>query len=502
MHELIQGLGDAFTLTNFVLIAAGVFVGQIFAAAPGVGALTVIIIAIPYTYYLGPVSALGLLVGMNKGGTIGGAVSAILMNTPGTPEATATTFDGYPMTRKGQAFRALRTAHLSSVTGDTLSDLVLFLVAAPLSAVALKMGPPEMAGVILVALVVIAGLVGDSMIKGLIAAFLGVFLSLVGLDPNTAGARLTFGVPELMDGFSITAVGIGILALGEILRQMVMASRAPAGDDNEPPPDLGRDGPRFGFADYVHIFPTILRSTAIGTAIGAIPGIGSSAAGFLGYAAAKRASKTPEKFGTGEIRGVAASEAANSSVVGANFIPLLSLGIPGNVAAAIILGAFIIHGVTPGPRLFAEQPRLIYGLFGAMLIGDICNLVIGFFSMGLFAKVIRIPMKYILPCIVLLCVTGVIVSDSLFAAWLLIGMAMLGFFMRLLGFSFVTFIIGFVLGPMFELALRQSIIMADGRPEFLLQRPIACGFLVVAVFLLIALLRGHRRSSAQAASGI
>ncbi|WP_101676018.1 tripartite tricarboxylate transporter permease [Alloalcanivorax mobilis] len=495
MHEVLAGLADAFTLTNLMFVVLGVLVGQLFAAAPGVGALIAITIAVPYTFYMSPVAALGFLIGINKGGTIGGAVSAILMNTPGSPEATATTFDGYPMTKKGQARKALRAAHLSSVTGDTLSDLVLFFVAAPLSLVAMRMGPPEMASVILVALVIIAGLVGNSMIKGLIAAFFGVFLSLVGMDSATAAQRLTFGIPELMDGISITAAGIGVLALGEILRQIVYSHK----NLNEKTEVSATAGEPFRFSDYRAIFPTILRSTFIGTMIGAIPGIGSSAAGFLGYTAAKRASKTPERFGQGEIRGVAASEAANSSVVGANFIPLLSLGIPGNVAAAIILGAFIIHGITPGPQLFSEQPRLIYALFGVMIIGDMVNLFTGLFTMRLFAGVIRIPLTYIIPCVVVLCITGVIVADSLFDAWLLVGMAAIGFFMRMLDFSFVTFIIGFVLGPMFERAFGQAMIMADGDPAYLLQRPIACFFIALAALLLVSLLRQHRKSSRLAA---
>ncbi|WP_203142708.1 tripartite tricarboxylate transporter permease [Marinobacter mangrovi] len=495
MHDILLGLSDAFTLTNFIYIAIGVFIGQVFAAAPGVGALTAVTIAIPFTFYMSPLTAIGFLVGINKGGTLGGAVSSILMNTPGSPEATATAFDGYPMARKGQALKALRAAHVSSVSGDAISDTVLFLVAAPLSIVALQMGPAEMAAVIVVALVVVGGLVGDSVIKGLIAAFLGVLMSLVGTDPETAGARFTFGIPELMSGLSISAVGIGVLALGEIVRQMVLSRSSDA------PPEIidlkeSRDN-RFGFADYKALFPTILRSSAIGTVIGAIPGLGSSAAAFLGYASAKRASDNPEAFGKGEIKGVAAAEAANTAVVGSNFIPLLSLGIPGNVAAALVLGAFIIHGIAPGPQLFAEQPRLIYGLFGAMMIGTFWNFVVGLFSMRLFAKVVQIPLTYILPCVVLLCVTGIIVASNLFSAWLLVAFAVMGFLMRVLDFSFVTFIIGFVLGPLFELNVRQTVILADGHVSYIFDRPIACIFLLVAVILVWRLARRRRMGAQQ-----
>lgn len=493
MQDILMGLADAFTLSNLLYIGAGVLIGQIFAAAPGVGALMAITIAVPFTFYLSPVTAIGFLVGINKGGTLGGAVSAILMNTPGSAEATATTFDGYPMARNGQALKALRTAHASSVSGDAMSDLVLFLVAAPLAVLAVKMGPLEMASVVLVAFVVVAGLAGHSMIKGLIAAALGVLLSLVGTDPETAGERLSFGIPELMGGLSISAVGIGVLALGEIFRQAIV--HGDTGSQAEPT-ELGESSTnRFRWRDFSHILPTILRSTGIGTVIGAIPGLGSTAAAFLGYASAKRAAGPDSNFGKGDIRGVAATEAANSAVVGSNFIPLLSLGIPGNVAAALILGAFVIHGITPGPQLFSEQGRLVYAIFGAMLIGTLCNLLFGLFTMRLFVKVIRLPLPIILPCVVLLCVTGIIVSSNLFSAWLLIGFAALGFFMRLLDFSFVTFIIGFVLGPAFELNVRQSVLLADGQIGYLLERPIACGFILLALFLAWRI--GLRRSSAK-----
>ncbi|GGO81852.1 hypothetical protein GCM10011348_21810 [Marinobacterium nitratireducens] len=490
LNDILLGLSDALTLTNFLYIAAGVLIGQVFAAAPGVGALTAVTIAVPFTFYLNPVTAIGFLVGINKGGTLGGAVSSILMNTPGSPEATATAFDGYPMAKKGQALKALRTAHFSSVTGDAISDMVLFLVAAPLSILALQMGPAEMAAVVLVALVVVGGLVGNSIVKGLIAAFLGVLFSLVGTDPETAGGRFTFGIPELMDGLSISAVGIGVLALGEIFRQMVFHGDEANGSAQAA--ELGsREANRFRWRDYRSVAPTIFRSSAIGTIIGAIPGLGSTAAAFLGYSSAKRAAQDPESFGKGDIRGVAATEAANSAVVGANFIPLLSLGIPGNVAAALILGAFIIHGISPGPQLFAEQSRLVYALFGAMMIGTFCNLFIGLFSMRLFSKLIQLPLVLVLPCVVLLCVTGIIVASNLFGAWLLVGFALMGFLMRILNFSFVTFIIGFVLGPMFELNIRQTILLSDGNIGFLLTRPIACGFILMALY--IAWRLGKRR---------
>lgn len=484
MDQIIAGFADAFTLVNIALVFGGVLLGQLFGAIPGLSALTAIAIAVPLTYYLSPVGALGFLVGINKGGTVGGAVSAILMNTPGSPEAAATAFDGHPLAKQGKPLKALKIALYSSVSGDTISDLVLILVAAPLAAFAIRMGPPEIMSVVILALTVIAGLVGRSMLKGLISAALGMLLSTVGLDPEAASERFVFGVPELMDGIPIAAVGIGVLAMGEVLHQIKLHARG-TDDTHLPLASKSREDRRISFAEFRSCIRTILRSAAIGTGIGAIPGIGSSAAAFIGYEAAKRASDAPETFGKGNIQGVAAVEAANSAVVGSNFIPLLALGIPGNVAAALILGAFVVHGITPGPHLMEEQGQLIYGLFGAMIIGNICNFIIGNAGLRFFALVTHVPANVVFPATGLLCLTGAFLAGGSFAMLLVTGFALLGYILRKLDFSFVTFIIGFVLGPMFELSFRQTVILADGELAYLLDRPIALCVLSVAAAALI-----------------
>ena len=480
IDTVVTAFSDAMTPDTIGLVILGVFAGQLFGAIPGLSALTAIAIAVPLTYYLSPVAAVAFLVAINKGGTVGGAVSAILMNTPGSPEAAATAFDGHPLARQGKALKALKTALFSSVSGDALSDLVLFAVSAPLAALALRMGPTEMMAVILFAMSIIASLVGRSMLKGLISAAFGILLATVGLDPEGGTGRFLFGQPDLMDGLPIAAVGIGILAMGEVLRQlialrgMVEASHLPLLSRN--PADN-----RLSWREYRGLLPTILRSAAIGTGVGALPGIGSSAAAFIGYNAAMRASKTPDRFGKGEVAGVAAAEAANSAVVGANFIPLLALGIPGNVAAALILGAFVVHGITPGPNLMSEQGRLIYAMFAAMMFANACNLTMGLFGMRLFALVARVPATVVFPVIGLLCLTGAYLTGGDFSLPLVVGFAGLGFLMRIFDFSFVTFVIGFVLGPIFELSFRQTVILADGRWSYLFDRPIALAILAITL---------------------
>jgi putative tricarboxylic transport membrane protein len=381
-------------------------------------------------------------------------------------------------------------ALFSSVTGDTLSDFVLFAVSAPLALIAIRMGPTEMLAVIVFALTIIASLVGQSMFKGLIAAFLGLLLATVGLDPEGGTGRFIFGMPDLMDGLPISAVGIGVLAMAEVLRQLVLM-RGSAGNSHLPLSSERREDSQLSWAEYRSALRTILRSAAIGTGIGALPGIGSSAAAFIGYNAAIRASKNPETFGKGNLEGVAATESANSSVVGSNFIPLLSLGIPGNVAAALILGAFIVHGIQPGPQLMVEQGRLVYAMFAAMVIANATNLFLGYLGLRVFALAARAPAVIVFPTIGLVCLTGAYLTSGTFGLPLVVGFAVIGYLMRALDFSFVTFIIGFVLGPSFKLSFRQTVILADGELRYLIDRPVAMVIFGLALFALARTVRRH-----------
>ncbi|MBT3915881.1 MAG: Tricarboxylate transporter family protein, partial [Rhodospirillaceae bacterium] len=454
MDIILLGIQDALTLTTFLTVAAGVCLGIIVGAIPGLNAPMAIAIAVPLTFYMSPLSALAFLISVNKGGSFGGSISGILLNTPGSPEAAATAIDGYPLARKGRPITAMQMALGASVCGDLFSDIVLILVAAPLALVALKLGPVEICSVVIFAFAMISGLMGDSLIKGLMATALGIFFATIGTDPTLSMPRLTFDNINLVSGVPLMAIGIGMLALSEVLIQIeiYLRDRHSGAKDVVEVQSLPDDHltPRM----FLAVWRTVLRSAVIGTFIGALPGLGATIAGFLGYGAAKRASKNPEKFGKGEIEGVAAAESANSAVVGANLIPLLTLGIPGNVTSALLVGAFIIHGVAPGPWMFEEHGRLIYGMFAAMIIANFLNWIIGGVGLKLFAKVLAIPKPVILPALVFLCITGSYLNDqSFFAIELTIVFAIFGFLMRKLGYPFVTFIIGFVLTPMMELSL-------------------------------------------------
>ncbi len=484
LDTILAGFGDVFTLYNIGFVVLGVVIGILVGAIPGLNGPMAIAIAVPISFYLTPLAGIAFLIGINKGSTVGGAIPAVLLNTPGTPEAAVTAMDGHPLARQGKPLKAMKMALYSSVTGDTFSDIVLITVAAPLAYVALQLGPTEMVAVVFFSLTIITGVVGDSMIKGMIAAFVGVLLATVGDEQESGTTRLTFGILELEDGIPIIAVGMGVLVMGEILVGM---EKARGTGERALPLDLSGDpaNRRVSFAEYASCKRTLARSALIGTAIGAIPGIGSSVASLIGYTAARRASKKPEEFGKGRLEGIAAAEAANSAVVGANLIPLLTLGIPGNVAAAFLIGAFIVHDVQPGPLVFEEQGRLIYGIFGAMIVANLSNLIIGNIGLRLFALTARVPKNIVYPVVVLLSISGAYLGgDGMFTVLLMLIFSVLGYLMRKLAFPVLAFIIAFVLGRVFELPLRQTLILSDGDPAFLLDHPVAIAFILLGLIVI------------------
>ena len=502
MTELIAAAGDAFTFGNLLLILAGVVLGILVGAIPGLSGPMAIAIAVPLTFYMSPLAAVAFLVSVNKGGTFGGSISGILLNTPGSPEAAATTLDGHPLARRGQPVRALRTALYASVGGDLFSDVVLILVAAPLALVALRLGPVEIGALVVVALAFVAELLARSPSKGLIAVAIGLLVATVGADPTMAVPRLTFGMVELQGGVPLMSVGIGILALSEVLIQLELRLRR-RGAEEARPVAIGRRSAadRLSRGDLRRIAPVIGRSAVIGTAVGALPGLGTTLAAFLGYSAARRASRDPGSFGKGNIEGIAGAEAANSAVVGSNLIPLLALGIPGNVAAALLVGAFIIHGIIPGPWLFEEQPRLVYGLFISMIVANAINLAVAGGFLRWFALVLRLPGHLVFPGIVFLCILGSFLNEqSLFAVAVTFLFGLLGYVMRRFDFPIVAFIIGFILGPMLEHSLSQTVVLTGGAFSGLLDYPVALALYALAVLVVLRPLWRRRRHRAGAAS--
>ena len=491
---------------TIVMILMGFLLGVAVGATPGLAGPMAMAIALPILisiFGFAPdalLPVMGFLLGIMKGATIGGAVPAILFNTPGTPDAYMTTFDGYPMTKRGQAKKALRVAHFSSAAGDTFSDVVLILCAPFLAVVVERyLDLPEKTALLILSLAFIASVIGGSVGKGLISLGLGLMAAYVGTGEDFY-PRLSLGTQTLAQGFPITAVVLGVLILGEVFRsiedmwrekrrQGTIAEVAQSGDQ------------KLHWGDIRRLLPYISRSAVIGTVIGALPGIGSTLAATLGYttgrAAHVRAGRKPA-FGDGAPEGIAATEAANSSVSGANLIPVLSLGIPGNAAAVfLILAADTIGGFNPGPSVFrftadAVNPELViaFGLFTCMMIANLFNWVIGGAFMRSMGFMSRVPKHILLPVVLLLTLTSIHVQETRMAAiWFTIGFGVLGYLMRRLGISPLPFVIAFILGGKLEETARQAFAATGGDGWFLFSSPVAALFMVATVLVVVLSLR-------------
>ncbi len=479
-------VSEALTLASFIGIGGGVLLGYIVGVIPGLSRSVAISIAIPMTFYMSPFIAISFLIGLSKGTAAGSAVSAILLNAPGEASSAATALDGYPMAKQGKPKTALQIGLIASVLGDILATIILIFVAIPFARVALLFGPYEMAAILAFALVFIAGLSGGNIFKGLAAGGLGIFLGTIGLDNQTGLPRLTFGYTELMDGMPLIAVAIGTLALSE----MFVQSEKLRYDRANMSVALKKDSTdRITWPIFRNILPTILRGTGVGTFVGALPGLGPSVGSFMSYGMAQKAAKDPETFGKGNPKGIAASESADNAVIPAALIPLFGLGIPGNVSAALLIGAFAIHGITVGPLLLRDNPELLYSIFAGMILASVIMLALGWFGLMFFAQITRVPPHVVIPIVIFFCLAGMMLQGyGTFGLIILMAFALLGYLMKKYDYSFVTFLVAFIITPMLELNLRQSIILSRGNVAILLDRPIALIFIACTALALITLI--------------
>lgn len=490
------GLPISITL---MMVTFGLLLGIVVGATPGLGSVIAMAISLPILISVFGFSSdallpvLGFLIGVMKGSTVGGAVPAILFNTPGTPDAYMTTLDGYPMAQSGKASKALKISHFSSVTGDTFSDIVL-IICAPFLAILVEtyLDLPEKTALLILSLSFIAAVVGGSAAKGLLSCGLGLLAVYIGTGEDFY-PRLSFGTEALSDGISITAAVIGILVIGAIFTELEeLWHQTRKTGRIEVTKDVGDQ--RLHWSDIRRILPYIGRSALIGTSIGALPGIGSTLAATIGYATGNRhhaRKKAPDDpaFGQGAPEGIAATEAANSSVSGANLIPVLSLGIPGNTAAVfLILAADSIGGFNPGPAVFKFSselnPELViaFGLFTTMIIANILNWTVGGILMRWLGILVRIPKQHLLPVVLLLTLASLYVQETAMSAvWFGFGFGVIGYFMRRFGISPLPFVIGFVLGGRLETTARQAFSATGGDPFFLLKSPIAALLIFGAV---------------------
>jgi len=492
MDTFITSFSLFFQLPVFLATFFGVALGVVLGSIPGLTATMAIALIVPMTFSLSPIVSIGMLIGAYKGGCFGGSIPAILLNTPGTPAAAATSLDGHQLAKKGKGFKALRVALFSSVLADSFSDIVLILVAPPLALIALKMGPPEMTGLVVFSLLIITAVAGKSLTKGLIAGVLGLMVGIIGLDPIMASRRFGFGFTQLDEGISLMPMLIGLFALSEFFINIEKTRKKKKARLFEITTDVKQA--RLSGAEKIACGKIIGLASCIGTILGAIPGIGPSIAAFASYAQAKKLSKNPEEFGHGAIEGVAAAEAGNNAVAGANLIPLLTLGIPGDVGAALLLGAFMIQGLHPGPLLFQNNLDIIYAIFMSLLLANFFNFLIGRQYIKIASKVANIPTHYIFPAVLAFCLVGSYgFNQSLFDVWMALLFGTFGYILRKNGFPVAPLLIAFILEPILETSFRQSLLMSQGSPLIFFTHPISCAFLVLSIVGIFITIRSKKK---------
>lgn len=494
LDSLLSGINMIFTFENILAIIAGVALGIPLGAIPGITGTMAVAFILPLTYYMNPIMAIAILMAVSKGAIYGGSISAILLNIPGAPGNAPTAFDGYELTKQGKSGKALKMALYASVIGDTSSDLVLLLVAAPLALVALRFGPPEYAMMIIFSLGVIGLIVSGSPTKGLIAAGAGLLLATVGLDPMYSSRRFCFGLIELEAGISLLPMLVGLLAMAEVFTQLEAKLKSSAKDRLVAQSATPEDS-RVSLAEFRRSLKAIFLGTAIGTGLGSLPGIGATVAAFTSYGEAKRASKHPEEFGKGSLEGIAAAESANNATCGANLIPLVTLGIPGNATAAVILGAFMIQGLTPSPFLMRDNAPLLYALFIALLVSNVFVFGIAHVYLKFAPRVREVPNSILIPVIMLFCVAGSYAfNNTMFDVKVMLLFGLLGYVMKKYGFSTPTMLIAFILGQLFERKVRQALSMSGGSLSIFFTRPISLAFFLLTVLFLVGLFLRYRKS--------
>jgi len=464
------------------LVLVGTLLGVMAGAIPGLTGAMVIALTVPVTYGMDKVEALVLLVSMYVGAVGGGLITATLLRMPGTPASIMTTLDGYPMAERGESRRALALGIGASFVGGLVSWILLVLIAGPAAAASVKLGPWEMFSLILVALVLIASISRGQMLVGLFAGALGALLAMPGPNPATGVARMTFGLPAMADGFKVLPVLIGLFALAQVIRE---ASRSV---ESETATASKTAGELPGLTTWIRQWINLLRSSFLGTVIGILPGVGANVGSVVAYSAAK-AGATPEeetRFGKGADSGIVASEAANNATVGGALVPLVSLGIPGSVVDAVLLGAFVIHGVQPGRMLFTNHPEVVHAITGSYLLANFAMVVVMAAGVRWIAKLATVPKWLLLPSILTFCVLGTYaLANRAFDVWVMIGFGILGFVLERYRIPLAPLVIGFVLAPVAEENLLSGLAASGGNLTPLFTRPISLVLVLIALALLL-----------------
>ena len=480
--NLMLGFSVALQPSVLAYAFAGCVIGTLVGMLPGLGPLAGISLLLPATFGLNPIIAVVLLAGVYYGAMYGGSTTSILMRIPGEAASVMTCIDGYAMTQRGRAGPALAIAAIGSFVAGTLSVVALMFMAPTLASFALRFGPPEYTGLLLMGLFVLAYMSGGSMLKTLAMAAVGLLLGMIGIDAMSGYTRFSYGVIELADGIGIVPVAVGLFGLSEIMLT--------AGQPTPPPiqrPTLRQLVP--SLEEMKLSVGPIGRGSLIGFLIGIIPGSAHIISSFVSYGVERRMSKHPERFGNGAIEGVAGPESANNAAATGAFVPMLALGIPTGPITAVMLAAIMVHGISPGPMLITQQPELFWGFVASMYVGNVVLLVLNLPLVGLFVNLLRIPYSYLYPAILCFCILGVYsVGNSVVDVWIMLGMGAFGYVLRKTGLEPAPIALGLILSPMLELSVRQSLAMSGGSYGIFFDRPIAVAmFAAAAVLILLGL---------------
>lgn len=498
MMDLIAvGFQEILNPTCLLLIFGGTMLGIIFGAIPGLSATMAIALCLPMTYGMDHINGMALLIGLYIGGISGGLVSAILLHIPGTPSSVATCFDGHPMAARGEAGKALGVGIFFSFIGTLMGIIALLFIAPSLAKVALQFSSYEYFSVGVFSITMMCALVKGNIVKGLISGFIGLAIALVGPGRIDGLPRMTFGFHALDGGFDILPLLIGLFAVSEVLQAATQRGQP----KEEVLQNFKIKGLGFSLKEGISQIPNCIRSGLIGLGIGILPGIGGGTSNILSYTVAKNSSKTPEKFGTGIIDGVVASETANNATVGGALIPLLTLGIPGDAVTALLLGSLMVHGLTPGPLLFTNNGPFVYGVFASCIVANVMMLLAMYLGIRLFARVLSVPKHILLPVIMVLCCVGAYgLNNRIFDVWAVLVFGLLAFALQKGGFPTAPIILGFVLGPMIETNLLRGMMQSKGSFLPFLTRPISGVFLLIAVAVIgwttVQELRAYRNKNA------
>ena len=480
LANLGLGLGVALTPINLLYCLTGVFLGTLIGVLPGLGPTATISMLLPITFVLPPVSALIMLAGIYYGSQYGGSTTSILVNLPGEAASVVTTLDGYQMALQGRAGVALATAAIGSFFAGTVATLLLALFAPPLAEVALKFGPADYFSLMVLGLVASVVLAHGSLLHAIGMVIVGLLLGLVGSDVTSGGQRFTFGLPQLADGIGFVVVAMGMFGLSEIIRNLEQ------GDDRSGlvTKKITRLMPTR--EDWKRMVGPILRGTALGSALGILPGSGSILGSFAAYSLEKKISKNSKQFGKGAIEGVAAPESANNAGAQTSFIPMLTLGIPSNPVMALMVGAMIIQGIQPGPSVISEQPALFWGIIVSMWIGNLFLVILNLPLIGLWVRIIMVPYRFLYPAILAFCAIGVFsLNNSEFDIYLMALFGLLGYVFSKLDCEPAPMLLAFILGPLMEEYLRRAMLMSRGDPMVFLRRPISATLLVIALLAML-----------------